>query len=310
MSNLTATAHPIFDLESLGEHKKLEAFIKQTGPLNIFHQLGKRDDALKYTYGAALYVIFNDYKSDLSDAREKYKYNSFKDLIDNDDLFSGYQSAQTWYNLKDAYVVASEKGLTYSDLVQNKIKYTKLLALANQDFETKEDLIEALKRPLPRQLTNNEFATVGLPLNPQAPPSVQQTSSFTNNDDGYVYPVEDEKNSKAVFSEEQGNMEVLPPAWDNMPKKDLDNRSVTFVMSKENYTVFMETLEFLQDKLQQELPSLVNYYGEDDPRTNETSVRNATLTLALKFTDDNFFTLYDQYPDHVPGGKKSKRNKK
>jgi hypothetical protein len=310
MSNLTLTSNLIFDLESLGEHEKLEAFIKQNGALNIFKQLGKRDDALKYTYGAALYVIFNDYKSNLTEARENYKYNSFKDLIDNDDLFSGYQSAQTWYNLKDAYDIAVSKGLTYTDLTTNKIKYTKLLALAGQNFETKEDLIEALKRPLPKQINSSEYSTLGLPLNPQAPPSIQSTASFTNNEDGYVYPIEDEKDIKSTFSEEQGNMEVLPPAWDNIPRKDLDNRSVTFVMSKENYTVFMENLDFLQDKLQQELPTLVNYYGEDDPRTNTTSIRNATLTLALKFTDDNFITLYEQYSQNEVGSKSKKRPKK
>lgn len=287
MSNLTATAHPIFDLESLGEHKKLEAFIKQNGPLKIFQQLGKRDDALKYTYGAALYVIFNDYKTDLTDAREKYGYSSFKDLIDNDELFSGYQSAQTWYNLKDAYVVASDKGLTYFDLVQNKIKYTKLLALANQEFETKEDLLEALKRPLPKQLASDDLSTIGLPLNPQAPPGIQQTSSFTNNDDGYVYPVEEEKESN--YSQEQGNMQVLPPAWDNVPKKEIDARTFKTHMNTADYIIFTDDLEALKSTLSLDLPHLFN------PDANDSTLTNTVLCFVTKFAWDNMDIILKQY---------------
>jgi hypothetical protein len=280
------TKHPLLDLESLTESKKIELYVSEHDPLKIISSLGKRDDFTKYIYGAALLVIDTDYETNTTSAREKYGYNSFSDLVRNHETFSGY-SLQHWFNLKEAYVLISKHELTFKDIEENKIKYTRLLALKNKEFDTKEALLEALKAQPRPQLESDDFSTIGLPLNPQAPPSVQQTSSFTNNDDGYVYPVEDEK--EATYSQEQGNMEVLPPAWDNVPKTEIDARTFKTHMNTADYLIFTEDLEALKSTLSSDLPHLFN------PEANDSTLTNAVLCFVTKFAWDNMDIILKQY---------------
>lgn len=287
MTTLTTTKNPILDLESLGENEKLEAYIRENNALYIFSQLEKKKNMLAYIYGATLSVISSDFDKDSKSAREKYGYNSLKDLIDNDENFDGYESFQTWYNFKKAYELAVEKGLSYKELTDNKIKYTKLLALKDTTFETKEELLEALKRPLTKQLTNNDFSTIGLPLNPQAPPTPEQSSTFTDNNDGYVYPVQQEADSE--FSQENGNMEVLPPAWDNIPKTEIDARTFKTHMNTSDYIIFTEDLEALKSTLSSDLPHLFN------PEANDSTLTNAVLCFITKFAWDNMDLILKQY---------------
>jgi len=290
ISQPSAPSHPILGLESLNETQKLEATIKNGEPLGILKDFNKKHLFMQYVTGAILSVIFNEYTDDKISAKEKYGYNSFSELLQNHEEFS-YRKQQHWYHLKDYYTIVTRNGLTPSDISTNKVRYTRALGLKNDEFASKEDFLEALKKPLKDDSALDdaelyEPATAGLPLNPQSPPPIQGSPSLTGDNDGYVYPADEE-----VFKPLDSNVEVLPPEWKDIPKDVVDVRTFKTVMNKDDYDVFLTNLNTVMDDLSSKFPKEFVKYEDGD----NTTLKNKTLCFALTFLSENFSTAVKQY---------------
>jgi hypothetical protein len=285
MSSTLYQTHPVLGLESLDETQKLEATIKNGEPLAMLSDFNRKDSFIEYITGAILHVMFNQYKEDLTSARQKYSYNSFSELVQNHEEFS-HRSQQHWYGLKDYYALVTKQGLSPKEISDNKVRYTKVLALKGQEFDSKEEFLENLKKPVKKEAELYESATSGLPLNPQAPPAIQSSTSLTGDNDGYIYPA-DEENLKT----RDNNVAVLPPEWENIPKDVVDVRTFKTVMNKEDYDIFLTNLTTLMEDLSSKFPKEFIRYENGDNST----LRNKTLCFALTFLLENFQLASKQY---------------
>lgn len=270
-------------------NQNIEDFITEKGALQVLQKLKKHERGLCYVYGAVLSVIFNEYSKNLVFAKEKYGYNSFKEFIEQHECFSGPYTVQTWYNYKTAYETAKKHNLSLDDLIKNDIKYSKLLNLKEVEFNSKEEVINELKKKPSDKVAHS----ISLPLNPDLDVSDHNQVNVTRDDntrygnDGYNYPVDEAPAME--FSEQKGNLEVIPKAWDAIPPQNDQVRSFKVTMALGDYEEFIADLETLEEMLPIELPSL--FSSEE----NRTTLRNKVLCFIAQFARQNYSTLLDQY---------------